>query len=312
MSEKSIQVGFFSALIGVCRGSAIFSALCGNRWWRVVLHALILIFLLSTAITLGEIYRLHGAFDTTAREFSTVFGEIKFSREGVTPELEAGKERSLSLPFDGRLVYLPDWKRGVKFSEQDLNAFRYLCFWSQRRLIVAFNYGAEQGWYVGIQQPDPLPGAHENPIMPIYFKAQLLKGDAFSKLLAQPALGEKEWPFKEPFELECDELLQVALVLFTGTVFCGYFFGTILLTILYIGLFGLMFRLTGGARRLAVLNFSDFCKIGIYAGFPALIVAACFPALDLPFFGFNTIYMIGLVIYWLSVVSRLEQRSNDN
>ena len=69
-----------------------------------------------------------------------------------------------------------------------------------------------------------------------------------------------------------------------------------------------MFRLTSGGRYPIRLTYAQFWKTGIYAGFPALLVASAFPALNLPFFTFSTVYMTGLLIYWLYTAHRLERR----
>jgi hypothetical protein len=76
--------------------------------------------------------------------------------------------------------------------------------------------------------------------------------------------------------------------------------------LLYTAIFVLVFRLTGG-RQLRILSLSEFWRVGIYAGFPVMLFASCFPAFDLPFLRYDTVYMIGLVGYWLVVTGRIER-----
>ena len=43
------------------------------------------------------------------------------------------------------------------------------------------------------------------------------------------------------------------------------------------------------------------------ARFPVMLVASCFPAFDLPYLSYSTVFMIGLVVYWLVAVARVER-----
>ncbi len=47
-----------------------------------------------------------------------------------------------------------------------------------------------------------------------------------------------------------------------------------------------------------------FWKSGLYAGFPAMIIAGCFPLLDLPFFDYGQVYFFAFFIYWLTILWR--------
>ena len=72
-----------------------------------------------------------------------------------------------------------------------------------------------------------------------------------------------------------------------------------------------MFRLTSGRRYPLTLSFGEFWKIGLYAGFPAMLVATAFPALALPWFSFGSVFMAGLLIYWLYAAGRIERENKE-
>lgn len=42
-----------------------------------------------------------------------------------------------------------------------------------------------------------------------------------------------------------------------------------------------------------------------------MIIGSFFPALNLPLFSFSTIYMFGLVIYWILIISRIERSGQE-
>lgn len=43
-----------------------------------------------------------------------------------------------------------------------------------------------------------------------------------------------------------------------------------------------------------------------------MLFASCFPAFDLPFLRYGTVYMIGLVIYWLVAAGRIERAGMES
>ena len=99
-------------------------------------------------------------------------------------------------------------------------------------------------------------------------------------------------------------VISYIVALFCAKSFLSY--GILALALFYTGLFAGMFRLTS-SRRLQTLTFGEFWKIGVYAGFPVMLVASCFPAFDLPYLSYSTVFMIGLVVYWLVAVARVER-----
>ena len=92
-----------------------------------------------------------------------------------------------------------------------------------------------------------------------------------------------------------------------GTVVWNFF-----LAVLYTGIFMLMYRLLNGVSgRLRFLTLQEMWKCGIYASFPAMVAASFFPLLELPFVSYETVFMIGLLIYWMSVTAYLERTSPE-
>jgi hypothetical protein len=232
--------------------------------------------------------------------FTEEFGGISCGPDGIFPSKDAKRPRSVALPQDGRLVYLPEWKKDTAYTPDDLKVFRYMIFWTPRRQLLAVNQGDELGW--GVLCRSGLTDLTRHIFSTSEFSD-------FLKNTPPPVDGWKNMPiFVQPFTFWAKFLLYALAI----TLFIGYFIGIVWLTLLYIGIFALMFRLTGGAGKLVSMTFSQFCKVGVYAAFPALLIAGCFPVLELPLLSFNTVYMIGLVVYWLIVVNRNETDFRKN
>lgn len=109
-------------------------------------------------------------------------------------------------------------------------------------------------------------------------------------------------------DLDVEELFRIVAVVSMMFLMIQNLMLTLILPLLYTSVFVGMFRLTSGGRYPIRLTYAQFWKTGIYAGFPALLVASAFPALNLPFFTFSTVYMTGLLIYWLYTAHRLERQ----
>ena len=300
MDNHGSQIGFRAALWGSCCGPAIFKQLICNSWRRVIFHLFLLTLCVAFVIAAAATLRAGKEIDSMCAVLTGEFGNISCGPQGIAPTRNPATPRSLALPQDGRLVYLPDWKKGANYSPDDLKAFRYLLFWTPQRQLFAANQGDGLGW--AVLSRDGLDDMDQH----IYSAAE------FSDFLKKPFSDSDEWEkmpvFTQSFTFWAKFLYwTLAIILFTG-----YFIGMVWLTLLYIGIFALMFRLTGGAGRLVSMTFSQFCKVGVYAAFPAMLVAGCFPVLELPLLSFNTVYMFGLVIYWLVIVNRNEMDYRKN
>ncbi len=232
--------------------------------------------------------------------FARDFGSVKVAPDGILPTVEPTRARSLLFPLDGKLVYQPDSTVSAAITEEELRVLRYLVIWSPRRLLFAWNYG-EAGQWQYVQQ---LAG-DSRFVAPDHYR--LVNTTAMARIAAEPVTTTGRWqlPQAETFSAQ-----QIFTVIDNGiwlSFFGVQFFAWFIMPLFYTAVFCFVFKLTGGASRLQALSFSQFWKIGIYAGFPVMPVAACFPAFDLPFFNPMMVFMAGLVIYWLLVVGRIER-----
>ena len=76
------------------------------------------------------------------------------------------------------------------------------------------------------------------------------------------------------------------------------------------GFFAGLARLTGAATARGLTGWK-YWQIGVYAGFPGMLIASVIAAFDL-FPGYNVAYMLALVIYWLpAAVACSRDREND-
>lgn len=305
-------VGFWGALRGTCCGTDIFFRLRYNSVWRTLWHLVLLSILVTAAIVWGEGSRMGKVIDETERLVTAEFGsEIRMTPEALTPALRPETARSIDLPWNGRLSYAPDFKTGMRVEPDSIALLDYLVIWTPRFLGCAWQI--EPGnWQFGQEMPaEERPGVTPSGGTAPFFRGIGLSFRNFTtkELCDFLAAGQEvtaPWPQQEPPEIPISSLFDAIAGSVAFLLSVGRFAGLLLLSLLYTLIFAGVSRLSLGGRK-PVLNFAQFWKVGVYAGFPVMLVAGCFPAFDLPLFSYSTVFMIGLVIYWMIAAARIER-----
>ena len=290
----SSKVSFLTALSGTCSGIAVFHRLRFQSWLRTVFHMFLMGAFCALLITWGEVHRQRPVFQAGVKIFESVFGtKILNTSRGLVPEKSPETERFLVLPNEGRLWYIPSGKLKVSVGELEKNS--YLILWAPGGMATAVR-SASGSWTANIVLPDNEKVMFSTP-----------KTLSSQELLKLKLVSEKKWNFDNLETLSVENFAKTFQGIWISTLFMQNLCLTLILPVLYTAIFVGMFRLTSNGRYPVRLSYSEFWKIGIYAGFPAMLVAAAFPALDLPLFSFSTVYMVGLLIYWLYSASRIER-----
>lgn len=290
----SSKVSFLTALSGTCSGIAVFHRLRFQSWLRTVFHMFLMGAFCALLITWGEVHRQRPIFQAGIKIFESVFGtKILNTSRGLVPEKSPETERFLVLPNEGRLWYIPSGK--LKVSVGELEKISYLILWAPGGMATAVR-SASGSWTANIVLPDNEKVMFSTP-----------KTLSSQELLKLKLVSEKKWNFDNLETLSVENFAKTFQGIWISTLFMQNLCLTLILPVLYTAIFVGMFRLTSNGRYPVRLSYSEFWKIGIYAGFPAMLVAAAFPALDLPLFSFSTVYMVGLLIYWLYSASRIER-----
>ena len=263
-----------------------------HSWGRTIFHLILLSLILAAVISGFEHARMRGVYEAAKHSFVSCFGnEIKLVSGGFVPEKDPDKCRSVALPDGGKLWYLPDGKIS---SCTGLEENQYLIFWAPRGF--AFAIRNQNGWTFNTAVPEKNTR--------IFSKSRSIHTAELQKY--QLKSGEA-WSMRNEEDLNVEELTHIVTVVSLMFLMIQNLMLTLLLPLLYTSVFVGMFRLTSGGRYPIRLTYAQFWKTGIYAGFPALLVASAFPALNLPLFTFSTVYMTGLLIYWLYTAHRLER-----
>ena len=297
------SAGFFKAFFGACRGREIFYTLRNHSWKRTLWHLFLLCFI--TGLIIGKVQTDRVATYISAAEelFTGAFGkeicvsDAVGSWNWVCPVQDPLKPRRISLPKGGAFYYtgnskaVPDTLKSVS---------GVLVVWSPAKLGVSV---PEQGGGSSCMIVDTATGRisrfkGSNASLEKIFKENPDK-------LPKPVESMKKEPVSGFF--------TVITMLFGLCAMAGTVLWHFAVALLYTGIFVGMYRLLNGpSGRLRFLTLGGMWKCGIYAAFPAMAVASLFPILELPFFSYETVFMIGLLVYWMAVVSRLERTPLDD
>lgn len=297
------RAGFFRALLGSCCGRDIFYTLRTHSWGRCLFHLFLLSLITGLVISHVRFERVSAHITAAEELFVQVFGKevCVTGNTGtwnwVCPVKDPLTPRKIALPQGGMLYYtgnssiVPDSLKSVTGT---------LIVWSPAQLGVAVPVGKGSSNCMTV---DTASG-----------KLRQFKGSSaslekiFKETPAQLPRPVKDMK-KEPVSAFFMAIASLAgFFMGAGTVLWNFF-----VTLLYTGIFIGMYRiLNGPSGRLRFITLKEMWKCGIYAAFPAMVIASFFPVLELPFFSYETVFMIGLLIYWMAVTAKLERTPKDD
>ena len=295
--------GFFRAFSGTCCGRTIFASLRHQTWGKTVLHLFILSLITGTVVGGIRSCRVNNSAAALEAAFTETFGrELRIDRaksapfSALIPAEDPRKPREIALPGRGRLYYTGT-ARQVPDSLKDARPF--LVIWRPDAFYLVQSEGEK---FLIVTQ-----------------NAATAKMDQRNGSRADVERIFRDAPGALPanfnaMETEKTEALFDAFGSLAGVFLVLWAVGrNFILVWIYTGIFMLMYRvLNGSAGNLRILTPGEMWKCGIYASFPPMVVASFFPALELPFFSFETVFMLGLLIYWMAVMAWIERNPGEN
>ena len=301
------RAGFFKAFFGSCCGRDIFYTLRHHSWVRCLSHLFLLSLITGCIIGNVQSRRFTSLIDASQTAFTALFGQSVWvtpptgSWNWVCPVKDPHTPREMTLPGGGRLYYTGS-SRAIPKSLKEISGAAVV--WSPSELGISVPVANGEYNCVIIDRSaariDRFSGS-SSALERVFQRAP--DKAALEKILSRDKLRKEEAAL---LFMTLNFLFSISSVI--GTVFWNFF-----LTLLYTGIFIGMYRLLNGpSGRLRFLTLKEMWKCGIYAAFPAMAVATFFPVLDLPLVSYETVFMIGLLLYWLSVIARLERTPDDN
>ena len=300
MSDRPEQLSYFAAMRGAFTGTAVFEKLVGQTPWRAAWHTVLTVLLLGIFVSAVQMPRFSAKIADEAGRFDAMFGGIVFAEPGtMLPKRAPETARALPLEFGGLLVYTPAGKPAVLPEKSSFSDFRYMIFWFPEDFVTV-GPGGEGKFAVNVFSA----GADRTRVgTPRLCDAGELA--AVLKKAAARRTGAETREDASKIALSAKDIAGIAKGFLAVAIFLMFLFdaaGQILMCLLiFVG----FFALTSGRQR--TLRWGELVRVALYAGCPALAVAAMFAAFDLTgVLSFGTVYVIGTVGYFLVIVNKME------
>lgn len=297
MNDANRTLSYFPAVTGCFRGTNVFDVLIGHSMLRTIWHAVLTVVLLGMLSAVLQVWQLDGAIRESVGHFEAEFGGMTVSEEqGVIPAAKPEESHYLLLNRGGVLVYAPMGKMPVLPDKSTFRDYKYAIVWYPASLVLVVP-GSDEGRYaVNTMNFGDTIGSRK-----ICDEAGLMK--------ILQAVQQQKWT--GPVSMDQDFVFHSAAIIsavkwIAGIGYFGiFFFEAVSQILMCLLIFVGFFTLTSGRNR--TLKWGELVRIALYAGIPALAVAAAFTVLDLTgILSFGTVYVIGTIGYFLVIVNKME------
>lgn len=293
-------MNFFTTLFEVCRGVHIFPQLAERSMFRVFWHYFVMLVICTLIITGGQYPAIDKIIRASQEMISEKFGVMTAGPAGGINITNSPQEEQLCLLPGGISIYYLPQELPEKFLDFQKDATGGLIF-SPAHIILWSN------------QPTPSMMPLPAQASAMIHETEELTDTALREALSRPALTEP-LPASENMATAVLTMIErpslyVKMLLFVFNLLMRAFE-----TLPFILIFGLIFSVFGSFRAKNIFSTRAIIAICVYASMPPMLVASMFPALDLPFLDFNTVFLFGSAIYTMIAInfvamSKLSQSS---
>ena len=305
------NTGFIGTFIAVCSGTEVFPELVKRPFLKAVICGCV-----------NVAFRLHPfnkEFEECCTNLSRRFGKIEFSDKGITPTIRPEESHSASYN-DFRVDYLVD-SEALKTYKPD-KEFNKGIVWTPEIVLLWLNLMEGEEWTVFPILIPTSPSKSLTEMLALY--KELSKGKSSNppfyvlyKMYSIPPFENSELLAFNEFKSNVFFWIPMTIPVFYSVFLFAYIIvNCLIFSPIYI-LFFTAFSYMFGKSNTMNMKFSELYISGIYTGFPGLIIATLYVALNLPGMDFQSIFLISYFIYSFAVFSRLrlegdKQRQNKN
>jgi hypothetical protein len=286
--------GFFKIVFSICSGTDIFLQLMKASCGRAIFHFLLICMFCSFAAVAMQ----YTPYDKMIRKYCGVlykeFGEVRFSQDGIMPSLGPDKARFQRID-ENRIDYIPDREDLSLFNPEDSISERGV-LWMPDSVVLWVKSGAD--YYA----------------MPLFFslanmpQREKFTGNPAGKIIAyaeKNAFPAGKYNGQTPVNFL--DIQAAVLIVMLILVFWNIFLSTLFFISLFSIFFAMLFFFTGKQELPDEVKFTNLLTIAIYASFPGMIIATLYYGLNLPFVDFQTVCLMGFLIYLMVVLNRLKK-----
>jgi len=291
-------MNFLKTVFSICSGTGVFLRLVTVSPWKAILHYCMFASICAFLVAVLNVSYYSGKASETSLLLSKVFGSVNISQAGILPESEPEKQRTVELDNGFILSYFP--QKSIQdadiFSEKegdDENDFRGIT-WTPGIIFAWLK--VKDGKIV---------------VMPFIAPKEKRNVELFDKKDAKDWLRKiNTAPYQDfnlpPHKISFQSFAGHAVLAATILTFGGYLVHIIFSAFLFSGVFSIIYALIGD-ENIPGLTMKKLFVTAIYAGIPGTLIGAAFPAFNLPFFSYQTVYLACLLIYLIAVLNALKR-----
>lgn len=294
--ENSI-VSFVQAVKGTCMGTTIFQKLKNQSVLRSLWHLFLLAGLCSLMIVVVGKNTLLNDINPKIAIFEEYTGGFEVKKDGVFPKKNADKTFSFLISDNNKVIYNPKFK-DIDFNEILDNGLT--SFWVPEGVFVIGKFAKSTKSRIAFLGFNSMSEMNFGSVKVVESNKEL------DEYMHEHMDDLDDYDYSKFPQLTPTDMRSTYL----GAIFFGfwaqYFWQLLLVSIVFA-----VFYLIAGITRRSNMSFKEFFVIGIYAGFPAILISWIFVALDLPFLRYDTVFSFGWLIYLLIVLNSL-LKNNEN
>lgn len=295
--QKIEKISFINALAGVCVSIEIFKKLKQQKIWRTLLHFVFLAFLCSLFIMLAGHESMLNEISQPLDVFEESAGGIVLRDGGFYPQKEPEKAYEIMLSPQIKLVYSPGFSL---FNSDWINKDGITILWFPRFWCVTITSSQT----LRMRAFSGFPNSSMQDMLDIDDRDDLMKYLEKRSIEADKKIRKTDGKSFIVNRLEIEKF-------YIGGRFFYYWFEFCMQALFCSLLLSIFYKFVG-ARGSSSLKFGEIFCCSFYAAMPAMLVASFFPALNLPFLRFGTVFLLGYFIYFLCVLNYLERAALEN
>ncbi len=310
--------GFIHTLLSICSGTSIFPEIAKFSFMRMVFHLFLLAILASMVNVAFRYHPFSLGFETCCARVQKKFGDIEYSKKGIRPSINPDKTATVYYE-DMRIDYFPEIEQLKDFKPRNDDLFGIA--WTPVSVVswVSFdNKVVPMAPLLYLRHDEGIQSNAKKSVMDLQRIYSIDSSQSlyeYSKIVQiDPSLLSPDKKHARDFSINITEWsLKIPiyfLILVTEVVFLNCF----LFSSFYILIFTLFSFFLGKSNMLSC-KFSQLFIIGIYTGFPGIVIASLFTAVARPYFplpysgfpylDFQSVFLISYLLYSFPVFGRL-------
>lgn len=289
-------MNFLNIFFSVCKGTEIFPKLLDVSLGRSVFHFIILSVLCAFFILAGRTFPLWHNIDKICSSLSVEFGSIKVGNTGILPSKAPEKAKELLLMDNLRINYSPTEQDALKSLDADNSKFGVA--WTPGILCAWMKLNSSDFLFMPLIYPEGNISIPRSPMT-------RSEGTEYIKKYAS---AKGPFNFLIP-DLDFNTMKPALFFYLAAIIFLASLFKIVFSSVLFTSIFAVIYSLIG-RDSLSMMPVKKLFVISIYAAFPCIVIASFFPALELPFLDYQTVFLLTFLFYLFIVFNRVQRSLN--